>query len=55
MNTLYCVMAWPDGGYAEMMVGAFITLAEAEECIKNKEAKYPKWRFRIAEHESTVG
>jgi hypothetical protein len=51
MDKIFCVMAWPDGGHAEMMVEACKTREEAEAVRKAKEERYPAWSFRIAEHE----
>jgi hypothetical protein len=49
MQTFFCVMAWPDGGTAEMMVEACETMTAAQACRRQKETRYPAWRFRIAE------
>ena len=49
MQTIFCVMAWPNGGTAEMMIETFETMAGAQACRRQKETRYPAWRFRIAE------
>jgi len=50
---IYCVMAWPTGGFSEMMVEACDTCIAAEAVMRTKEARHPRWSFRIAEHVST--
>jgi hypothetical protein len=50
MDTQFCVMAWPDGGHAEMMVEACNTREAAEFLAEQKRRAHPRWRFRVAEH-----
>ncbi len=45
----YAVMAWPDGGFAEMVCESAATREEAEAIKAQKQARYPRWRFRVAE------
>ena len=49
---LYCVMARPNSGYAEMMIEAFDTLDAANARMGDLEARYPGWRFRVATHQA---
>lgn len=49
MDQQFAVQAWPDGGFAEMVVAVFATEAEAREDQKARAARFPRWRFRVAE------
>ncbi len=46
--TEYCVMAWTDGGFAEMRAAVFATREEAERDAAQRRETYPRWRFRVA-------
>jgi len=45
----FALVAWPDGGTAEMLVDSFPTREAAQAARAAKEARYPRWRFRVAE------
>jgi hypothetical protein len=51
MKTFFCVMSWPNGGTAEMMVEAFEKREDAEIFRDARAAKYPAWRFCVAEYQ----
>lgn len=46
---MFALSAWPTGGFAEMVVAVFPTEAEARAAMKIRQARYPRWTFRVVE------